>query len=110
MIFEFLSVELSSIYTENGTMVSKIAEMFGGASVLLESRFYGDSNPYQNLSVQSLALNTIPQNLADIAYFVKNVMLPLSNGSINFEETPWICASESLGGKLYSFLCTFLRY
>ena len=43
---------------------------------MLEHRYYGLSNPYDDLSVASLKFHTIQQAVDDLEYFAKNVVLP----------------------------------
>ena len=43
-----------------------IAQELNGATIVIEHRYYGDSNPYNNLSVESLQYHTIQQAIDDM--------------------------------------------
>lgn len=71
---------------------------------MLEHRFYGFSNPYQNLSVASLQVHTIPQAIDDLAYFANNVQLPMPGGDqLSPANAPWILVGGSYAGALTSY-------
>lgn len=53
--------------------MGQIAQATNGASVVLEHRFFGLSNPGPDLSARSLATHTLDQAIADLVYFVNNV-------------------------------------
>ncbi|KAI0959110.1 hypothetical protein AcW1_004037 [Taiwanofungus camphoratus] len=92
------------IYLTNETINGLIAEQENGATVVLEHRFYGYSNPYQNLSVESLQVHTIEQATKDLAYFANNVQLPMPGGDhVTPAEAPWILIGGSYSGALTSF-------
>lgn len=62
-------------YLTNRTINGLIAQQEHCAVVLIEHRFYGESNPYPDLSVQSLRLHTIQQAIEDLDYFTKVCIL-----------------------------------
>ncbi|KAL6309641.1 peptidase S28 [Sparassis latifolia] len=91
-------------YLTNDTMNGLIAEQQNGATIVLEHRFYGYSNPYQNLSVQSLQVHTIQQAIDDLVYFASNADLPMPGGDhVTPTEAPWILIGGSYSGALTSF-------
>ena len=58
LLIRFLAYRLGLIgYLTNLTMVGYTAEQFKGATVLLEHRFFGESNPYLDLSVKSFRVH-----------------------------------------------------
>lgn len=88
-------------YLTNDTMSGLIAQQQNGATVLLEHRFFGQSNPYPDLSSQSLALLTIQQAIDDFVYFAQNVTLPMPGGDkVKPDSTPWILFGGSYSGAL----------
>lgn len=92
------------IFLTNQTIVGQIAQQQNGATVMLEHRFYGFSNPYQNLSVASLQVHTIPQAIDDLAYFANNVQLPMPGGDqLSPANAPWILVGGSYAGALTSY-------
>ena len=76
-----------------------IAQQQQGATVLLEHRFFGYSNPYNNLTSQSLEVLTIQQAIDDFVYFAQNVNLPMPGGdNVKPSTTPWILLGASYSG------------
>jgi len=59
---------------------SILAEQQSGSVIIIEHRFYGLSNPIDNLKSESLKYHTIQQAIDDLEYFTKNVILPQPNG------------------------------
>jgi len=81
-------------------LIAIIAQETNGAAVVLEHRFYGESNPYPDLSVQSLRVHTIQQAIDDLEYFAENVVLPMPGGdNVAPHTTPWIYAGGSYAGN-----------
>ena len=86
-------------YLTNETMSGLIAQQQNGATVLLEHRFFGQSNPYPDLSSKSLALLTIQQAIDDLVYFAQNATLPMPGGDkVKPDSTPWILFGGSYSG------------
>ena len=86
----------------NRTINGQIAQQEGGATIVLEHRYYGTSNPYSDLSVKSLRFHTIQQAIDDLEYFANNVKLAMPGGdsvkpNVN---NPWILVGGSYSGAL----------
>ncbi|KAG1828837.1 serine carboxypeptidase S28-domain-containing protein [Suillus variegatus] len=78
-----------------------IAQQQNGAAVLVEHRFFGYSNPYDNLTSQSLALLTIQQAIDDLDYFANTADLPMPGGdAVKPGQAPWILIGGSYSGAL----------
>jgi pimeloyl-ACP methyl ester carboxylesterase len=91
-------------YLTNGTINGQIAQQEKGATIVFEHRFFGLSNPYNNLTVQSLQLLTLDQSTADVAYFAENVVLPMPGGDqVAPGEAPWFLVGGSYSGALVSW-------
>ncbi|KAI8968824.1 peptidase S28 [Trametes punicea] len=91
-------------YLTNSTLNGRIAQTLNGSTVILEHRFFGTSNPYPDLSVQSLAVLTVQQAIDDLAYFAQNVQLPMPGGDqLAPGKAPWILMGGSYGGALVSY-------
>ncbi|KAG7443164.1 uncharacterized protein BT62DRAFT_935498 [Guyanagaster necrorhizus] len=91
-------------YLTNGTINGLIAQQENGAVIVLEHRFYGLSNPYPNLTVDSLRLHTLQQAIDDLVYFAENVDLPMPNGgALGPDKAPWILIGGSYSGALTSW-------
>ena len=97
-------VSTSSEYTgylTNLTINGLIAQQESGATIVLEHRYYGESNPFPNLSVESLRFHTIQQAIDDLVYFADNVDLAMPGGNnVKPSTTPWILIGGSYSGAL----------
>ncbi|KAL0063142.1 hypothetical protein AAF712_009932 [Marasmius tenuissimus] len=77
------NAERSTSRLTNSSVTGYMAQRFNGATVVLEHRFYGFSNPVQDLKGSTLAkYHTIEQAIGDLEYFVKNVKLPMEETGI----------------------------
>ncbi|KAF9818113.1 hypothetical protein IEO21_02955 [Rhodonia placenta] len=91
-------------YLTNLTIIGQIAQEQNGATIVLEHRYYGYSNPYNNLSVASLNYHTIQQAIDDFDYFAYNVKLAMPRGDhVTPAKAPWILVGGSYAGALTSF-------
>ncbi|KAH8995335.1 serine carboxypeptidase S28-domain-containing protein [Lactarius akahatsu] len=89
-----------TIYTING----QIAQQQKGATIVIEHRFYGLSNPYPDLSVASFKYHTIDQAINDLAFFAKSVILPFPGGDkVSPAYAPWVLIGGSYAGALTAF-------
>ncbi|KAA1477306.1 hypothetical protein DENSPDRAFT_933642 [Dentipellis sp. KUC8613] len=86
-------------YLTNETISGVIAQQQSGASIVLEHRYYGLSNPYPDLSVKSLQFHTIQQAIDDLVYFADTVQLPFSD-KVTPAEAPWVLVGGSYSGAL----------
>lgn len=81
-----------------------MSDLFNGAVVLFEQRFFGESNPYPDLSVESYRVHTLEQAIDDLEYFSKNVKLPMPGGdNVGPTSAPWILVGGSYSGALTSY-------
>ncbi|KAG2743239.1 hypothetical protein P692DRAFT_20838872 [Suillus brevipes Sb2] len=71
--------------------------------IIIEHRFFGFSNPYDNLKSQSLALLTIQQAIDDLVYFATTADLPMCGGAVKPGQAPWILIGGSCSGVLTSY-------
>lgn len=105
---DVLSTELLTVgftgYLTNATINGVIAQALDGATIILEHRFFGESNPYPDLSVKSLQVHTIEQAIEDLEYFARNVHLPMPGGdNVAPGKAPWILVGGSYPGALVSW-------
>ena len=89
-------------------MPGRIAQENHGASIVLEHRFFGFSNPYPDLSDKSLAVHTLENAIDDLVYFANNVKLPFPNdlqdpSQVGPDKVPWILVGGSYPGALTSW-------
>lgn len=81
--------------------------MTGGATILMEHRYWGDSSPYSVLSTENLTYLTLENSIKDTTYFANNVQLPFdSNGSSNAQNAPWVMAGGSYSGALTGWVAS----
>jgi hypothetical protein len=91
-------------YTTNFTISGLIAQQQSGAAIIIEHRFFGFSNPYDNLTSQSLTLLTIQQAIDDLVYFATTADLPMCGGdAVKPGQAPWILIGGSYAGALTSY-------
>ncbi|KAG6330296.1 hypothetical protein ID866_8793 [Astraeus odoratus] len=94
-------------YLTNQTVNGLIAQQQNGATIVIEHRFFGFSNPYPDLSSQSLALLTIQQAIDDFVFFAQQATLPMPGGdNVKPDTTPWILIGGSYAGALTAWTMT----
>lgn len=88
-------------YLKNTTITGLFAEAIGGAVVLLEHRYWGDSSPYDVLTTENLKYLTLEQSIKDTTYFAREVRFPFDlNGTSAAPGAPWVAAGGSYSGAL----------
>ncbi|ETS81172.1 hypothetical protein PFICI_06174 [Pestalotiopsis fici W106-1] len=93
------------LFLTDGTLPGMYAKAVGGAVVLIEHRYWGQSSPYQNLTVANLQYLTIDQAIADFVNFAKNVKLPFdTSGATNAPQAPWVWVGGSYAGALAAWI------
>ncbi|KAH9886027.1 peptidase S28 [Cubamyces lactineus] len=91
-------------YLTNYTITGWLAEKLNGSVILIEHRFFGESNPYPLLSVESFRVHNLHQSINDYEYFLKNVHLPIPGGDqLGPDKAPWILFGGSYSGALASY-------
>lgn len=88
-------------YLTNLSVNGVIAQKHHGATIVLEHRYYGESNPFRNLSTESLRFHTIQQAVNDFEFFAKTVNLPMPGGdAVKPDHAPWVLVGGSYAGAL----------
>ncbi|KAK8209937.1 peptidase S28 [Phyllosticta paracitricarpa] len=88
-------------YLTNKSITGLFAQAIGGAVVMMEHRYWGESSPYDELTTKNLQYLTLDNSIKDTTYFAKNVKLPFdTNGSSNAENAPWVFSGGSYSGAL----------
>ncbi|KAH7061304.1 peptidase S28 [Macrophomina phaseolina] len=88
-------------YLTNSTITGLFAQEIQGAVVMLEHRYWGESSPYDDLTVENLQYLDLAQSIADTTYFARNVLLPFDrNGSSQATRAPWVFSGGSYSGAL----------
>lgn len=88
-------LKLEGVFLTNRTMVALIAQSLGGAAVILEHRFYGDSHPPQEgtQNTEYLQPLTLENSIDDLVYFARNAELPFDpEGASHPDKAPWTAA------------------
>lgn len=88
-------------YLTNRTITGQFAQAIGGAVVMMEHRYWGDSSPYSVLTAANLTYLTLANSIHDTTYFANNVKLPFdTNGSSSAANAPWVFSGGSYSGAL----------
>lgn len=88
-------------YTTNRTITGEFAQQVGGAVVLIEHRYWGDSSPYTTLTTTNLQQHTLKNAIMDLVYFAKNVRFHFdANGTSTPDKAPWALSGCSYPGAL----------
>ncbi|KAL0576862.1 hypothetical protein V5O48_005127 [Marasmius crinis-equi] len=88
-------------YLTNATINGLIAQQQNGTVIILEHRWYGLSNPQDELTGKNFATNNLGQAVNDLEYFSKNVKLPMPNGeNLGPDKAPWLLTGGSYSGAL----------
>lgn len=82
-----------------------LAQQTQGLILVLEHRYYGESMPYGNASLQfeKMKLLTVEQALKDLAYFIMTVEAKHLHG---VDKNPWI----TVGGSYPGAMAAWFRY
>lgn len=88
-------------YLENYTVPGLYADTFGGAVIVVEHRYWGNSTPYDELTTETLQDLNIMQAAYDMTNFAKSVKLEFAdNGGANADDAPWVLVGGSYSGAL----------
>lgn len=90
----------------SGSRISgAMANTTGGAVIVLEHRYWGESSPYESLTTQNLQYLTLDNSLKDLTYFAKTFVPPFDkSGASSADKAPWIFAGGSYAGALAGWL------
>ncbi|KDQ17878.1 hypothetical protein BOTBODRAFT_143634 [Botryobasidium botryosum FD-172 SS1] len=91
-------------FITNATLNGVVAQATKGAAVMIEHRFFGESNPYSDLSEESYRVHTLEQAIEDLVYFAQTAVLPMPGGnSVGASKAPWFLFGGSYSGALGYF-------
>lgn len=92
-------------FLTNRTLAGQFAQAIGGAVIMMEHRYWGESSPFENLTTKNMRYLTLANSIADTTYFARNVELPFdTNGSSNAPGVPWVMSGDSYSGALAAFV------
>ncbi|SMR55513.1 unnamed protein product [Zymoseptoria tritici ST99CH_1A5] len=80
-----------------------LAEELGGASIILEHRYWGDSNPFETLTTENMKYLTLENAIQDIIHFAQNVELPFAPDGTTATDCPWVLFGGSYAGGVVSW-------
>jgi len=81
---------------ENEFLLEEVRK-FNGLYIALEHRYYGFSQPFDDLKTVNLAYLTVEQAFEDIAYFINWFK---ENPPVPIQTAPWITIGKGYGGTL----------
>ncbi|EAA29065.1 hypothetical protein GE21DRAFT_9703 [Neurospora crassa] len=92
-------------YLSDQRLAGWMAKDMGAAVVIMEHRYWGNSSPFDELTVKNLQYLTLENSLKDINYFAEHIDLPFdkTNGS-KPANAPWIFSGGSYSGALAGWL------
>lgn len=94
-------------WLSNATIIGLLAEAVGGASIVYEHRYYGESSPYENQTIENLMPLTIENVLKDGTHFAKEVELPFDpKDTSDPSKAPWVYSGGSYSGAIVSWTAT----
>eukprot|EP00475_Leptophrys_vorax_P004879 TRINITY_DN1291_c0_g1_i1.p1 TRINITY_DN1291_c0_g1~~TRINITY_DN1291_c0_g1_i1.p1 ORF type:complete len:396 (+),score=104.95 TRINITY_DN1291_c0_g1_i1:111-1298(+) len=83
-----------------------LAKRFGAKVISLEHRFFGKTQPFEDLSTEGLKFLNTKQALADLAYFIQTYQdqINADNGITEPHQNQWIALGGSYPGALSAWL------
>ena len=83
----------------------RMAREMGGAVIILEHRYWGESSPYQVLTAKNLTHLTLDNALRDNTYFANKVRLPFDpSGGSHPKRAPWVFVGGSYSGAMAAWI------
>ena len=88
-------------YLTDNALTGQFAKAIGGAVIVLEHRYWGNSSPFPDLSTKNMQYLTLNNSIHDLTHFAKTAKLPFdTNGASNADRAPWVLAGGSYSGAL----------
>ncbi|KAI1140057.1 peptidase S28 [Hypoxylon sp. FL0543] len=101
---ESAGIDYLSFLTDQ-SIAGLIAKKVGGAVLMVEHRYWGNSTPYEALSTKNLQYLNVDQAVSDFVHFAQTAQLPFdTSGSSNAREAPWIWTGGSYSGALGAWI------
>lgn len=92
-------------WLSSARLSGRMANATGGAVVILEHRYWGESSPYEELTVRNLQHLTLDNSLKDLTYFAKTFVPPFDpSGGSSADNAPWVFSGGSYAGALAGWL------
>lgn len=94
-------------YTTDARLPGLVAQKVGGAVIVLEHRYWGESSPFEELSAKNLQYLTLENSILDNTYFAKNFIPPFDrSGASAPDKAPWVFSGGSYSGALAGWTAT----
>ena len=94
-------------YTTLQRLPGLFAKELGGAVVIIEHRYWGESSPFEELTVENLQYLTLENSILDNTYFAENFVPPFDrSGRSTAGKAPWIYTGGSYSGGLAGWIAT----
>ncbi|KAK3316878.1 serine-type peptidase-like protein [Apodospora peruviana] len=104
---EQAATNFNKTYTTSQRLAGLFAQTMGGAVVIVEHRYWGESSPYSVLTVQNLTYLTLENSIRDMTYFARNFVPPFdTTGKSAPTEAPWVFSGGSYSGALAAWVET----
>jgi len=92
-------------YTTLMRLPGLMANKTGGAVVILEHRYWGESSPYDTLTSANLKYLTLDNSIKDNTYFANNFDAPFDkSGKSSPKYSPWVFTGGSYPGALAGWI------
>ncbi|CAJ2507165.1 Uu.00g083510.m01.CDS01 [Anthostomella pinea] len=94
-------------YTTFQRLTGLMAQQMGAAVVIMEHRYWGESSPFEVLTVENLQYLTLDNAIKDNTYFANNFDAPFdSSGKSTAKDAPWIYTGGSYPGALAGWIAS----
>ncbi|KAI0157148.1 peptidase S28 [Hypoxylon sp. FL1284] len=92
-------------YTTSQRLTGLMAQELGGAVVIMEHRYWGQSSPFDTLTVENLQYLTLENSIKDNTYFANNFDAPFdTTGKSTAKDAPWVYTGGSYPGALAGWI------
>ncbi|KAK3349774.1 serine-type peptidase-like protein [Lasiosphaeria hispida] len=98
---EVPATNLNKTYTTTDRLPGLFASETGGAVIILEHRYWGQSSPFASLTSEKLQYLTTENARKDLTYFANNFKPPFDESGMSSPvQAPWILSGGSYAGAL----------
>ncbi|KAI1429081.1 serine carboxypeptidase S28-domain-containing protein [Xylaria sp. FL1777] len=92
-------------YPTSARLTGKFAQEMGGAVVIMEHRYWGESSPFEELTIDHLKYLTLENAIKDNTYFARNFDAPFdATGKSSAKDAPWVFTGGSYPGALAGWI------
>ncbi|KAI0002342.1 peptidase S28 [Xylariaceae sp. FL0662B] len=92
-------------WTTKQRLSGLMAEKIGAAVVIIEHRYWGESSPFESLTVENLQYLTLENSIKDNTYFANNFDAPFDTaGKSSAKDAPWVFTGGSYPGALAGWI------